>query len=190
MSSFRRIQASRANGRLALGPISPEGKHISSQNALRHGLLAQCIVMESESAENFDALLHQLIDRLQPADGVEFGMIEEMAAAYWRMRRAWAIETRMLENKTAAQPEGDTLDRMAAAIADPAAAPTLALVHRYEARLHLMYQRALHNLFLLRAAVPNEPSPISEHSARPAHALPAAAEPAAAPALLSPTESC
>ena len=36
-------------------------------------------------------------------------------------------------------------------------------MHRYETRLHLMYQRALHNLLLLRTAViPNEPSPISE----------------------------
>jgi len=52
--------------------------------------------------------------------------------------------------------------------------PTLGLMHRYETRLHLMYQRALHNLVLLRAAspsppapnpgVPNEPSPISGHS--------------------------
>jgi hypothetical protein len=34
-------------------------------------------------------------------------------------------------------------------------------MHRYQTRLHLNYQRALHNMLLLRAAaVPNEPSPI------------------------------
>jgi hypothetical protein len=29
-------------------------------------------------------------------------------------------------------------------------------MHRYETRLHMVYQRALHNLLLLRAAVPTE----------------------------------
>jgi hypothetical protein len=51
---------------------------------------------------------------------------------------------------------------MADAFSGLADGPALALIHRYEARLHLMYQRALHNLLLLRiAAVPNEPNPIS-----------------------------
>jgi len=54
-------------------------------------------------------------------------------------------------------------------------------MHRYETRLHMVYQRALHNLLLLRAAVPNEPSPISEHSpSRPLPALPAPGDPSAA----------
>src|SRR5205807_1210714 len=36
----------------------------------------------------------------------------------------------------------------------------LPLLHRYEARLHLMYQRALHNILLLRTVgTPNQPSP-------------------------------
>jgi hypothetical protein len=38
-------------------------------------------------------------------------------------------------------------------------------MHRYQTRLHLNYQRTLYNMLLLRAAtVPNEPSPISEHT--------------------------
>ena len=39
---------------------------------------------------------------------------------------------------------------MDAAFGELAAQPKLALLHRYEARLHLMYQRALRNLLLLR----------------------------------------
>ena len=41
-------------------------------------------------------------------------------------------------------------------------------MHRYETRLHMIYQRAFHNLLLLRAAIPNDPSPISEHPLLPA----------------------
>jgi hypothetical protein len=118
--------------------------------------------MENESSTAFEALLAQHLERLQPADGLEFGFIEEMAAAYWRMRRAWALETRILENHAKAQPPGDEIDRMSAVFTDPATHPGLALMHRYETRLHCIYQRALHNFLLLRAAMPNEPNPISE----------------------------
>jgi hypothetical protein len=58
--------------------------------------------------------------------------------------------------------------RIAAGFRQLAASPELALLHRYETRLHMMYQRALHNILLLRTLVvpndgiPNEPSPISE----------------------------
>ena len=163
-SSLKRILASRANGARSQGPSTPQGKQRSSQNAVRHGLLARCIVMEKESLQSFEALLTQHLDSLQPVDGVEFGMVEEMVASYWRMRRAWAIETRMLEDAANAQPESDPVGAIAAAFTSLAASPALALMHRYETRLHLVYQRSLHNLMLLRAlAVPNEPSPISGH---------------------------
>ena len=65
-----------------------------------------------------------------------------------------------------AQPSADSLDRITTAFVDLAAQPSLGLMHRYQTRLHLNYQRALQNRLLLRAAtVPNEPSPISEHPA-------------------------
>jgi hypothetical protein len=43
---------------------------------------------------------------------------------------------------------------MDAAFAELAAQPQLGLLHRYESRLHLMYQRALHSMLLLRQAAP------------------------------------
>ena len=164
-SSLRRILASRANGARSQGPSTPQGKQRSSQNAIRHGLLARCIVLDKESRASFEALLTQHLDRLQPADGVEFGMVEEMVASYWRMRRAWAIETRLLEDAANAQGESDPVGSIAAAFTSLAASPALALMHRYETRLHLVYQRSLHNLLLLRTlAVRNEPNPISGQS--------------------------
>jgi hypothetical protein len=167
LSSLRRILASRANGRSARGPVTPAGKRRSSQNAVTHGLLSRHIVLENESPEAFEALLTQHLDRLQPADGLEYGMVEEMVVAHWRMRRLWATETRMLQNatpSTADSPSPDPIDRMAQAFSDISTSPSIALMQRYEARMHMGYQRALHNLLLLRALeLPNEPSPISEH---------------------------
>jgi len=165
MSSLRRIHASRANGARSRGPRTAEGRQRSSANALRHGLLAGCIVLPNESAQAFDALLTHHTDRFGPLDGVEFGMVEEMAAAYWRIRRAWAIENRLMEKALHDQPAGgDEASRIAGAFTQLASSPELNLLHRYETRLHRIYQRALHNLVLLgEPAVPNEPSPVSEH---------------------------
>ena len=164
MSSLRRIIASRANGRRSQGPATAGGLERSSANAIRHGLLAKCVVLENESGPCFDDVVTQHIRRFDPADGVEFGMIEEMAAAYWRMRRAWAIENRLMEKALRHQPPGDETSRIAGAFAELAASPELNLLHRYETRLHRIYQRALFNLSLLgERELPNEANPISEH---------------------------
>src|ERR1017187_7051753 len=112
--------------------------------------LSRRIVMEKESRASFETLLTPHPDSPQPADGVEFGMVEEMVASYWRMRRAWAIETRLLEDTANAQGESDPVGSIAAAFTSLAASPAGAIEHRYETRLHLVYQRSLHNLLLLR----------------------------------------
>jgi hypothetical protein len=164
MSSLRRINSSRANGVRSRGPITAQGQERSSANAIRHGLLAKCVVLENESGPCFDQLVAEHIGRFAPADGVEFGMIEEMAAAYWRMRRAWAIENRLMEKALRHQPPGDEAARIAAAFTELAASPELNLLHRYETRLHRIYQRSLFNLaWLENCELPKEPSPISEH---------------------------
>ena len=164
MSSLRRVQSSKANGAQSKGPSTQAGKARSSLNALRHGLCAKCIVLDHESRENFLTLLQQHVDHFKPANEVEFGMIEEMCASYWRQRRSWTIETALLDKQIALQSGEDGPARMAAAFDTLAALPTLPLLHRYETRLHLMYQRALRTFTILRSVkYPNDPSPISEH---------------------------
>src|ERR1019366_2200917 len=85
MSSILRIESSRANGAKSRGPVTaigkaasaanaihahgavtPEGKARASQNATRHGMLAQSIVLPSESDAGFTALLAELLDEFQP----------------------------------------------------------------------------------------------------------------------------
>lgn len=164
MKTTRRIKASRRNGRRSRGPKTTQGKLRASQNAISHGLLSDCIVLAGESREGFETLLAQHLGRFNPLSGVEVGLIEEMAAAYWRMRRAWAIEKSLLGEGLASQPQGKEHARIMGSFRQLAASPELSLLHRYEARLHRMYQRALQNIILLRTIdLPNEPSPISVH---------------------------
>src|SRR3954451_10465378 len=110
MSSLRRIEASRANGARSQGPVTPEGKKRSARNAMRHGLLADIVVLEGEGRENFQILLDQHVERLQPADGVEYALVEEMASSYWRLHRNWAIETRLLDNQVRQERGEDNVD--------------------------------------------------------------------------------
>ena len=164
MSSLRRTLASRANGARSRGPKTPQGKERSAQNASRHGLLARCIVLQTESTAAFQAIMTEYIRRFQPADDVEMALVEEMAAAFWRQRRCWAIETRLFDNAIETDLAADSIGRIAGAFSTLADAPSLALTHRYETRLHNMYQRALRSLVLLRAErAPKEPNPDSEH---------------------------
>jgi len=60
------------------------------------GMLARAIVLDNERSENFTVLTKDYSEALGAASEMERGMIEEMAAANWRMRRWWALETRML----------------------------------------------------------------------------------------------
>jgi hypothetical protein len=104
MSSRRRILASHANGAWSRGPVTTAGKKRSSGNSIRHGLLARCVVLEAESREGFDTLAAGFLERFNPANDVEIGFVEEMLSALWRQRRAWAIETRLMDDAVAAQP--------------------------------------------------------------------------------------
>ena len=151
MISQKRIRAARANGALSRGPKTPEGK-ARSRNAVRSRRLTDGVVLGQESREAFQELFNFHVDCFSPLDDVEMGMVEEMASAYWRLRRNWAIENYLLESAAAAQPAGPELPRIAAAFSELSAGPQLANLRRYETRLHVMYQRALHNLLLLRHA--------------------------------------
>ena len=85
-------------------------------------------------------------------------VVEEMASAFWRMRRTWAIETRLHDDAINAREPGDEIGRITGAFTDLASSPQLALLHRYEARLHHIRQRAFKNIHILR----NTPPPPNE----------------------------
>lgn len=183
MSSQRRINASKRNGARSRGPKTEAGKRRSSENALRHGLLAKRVVLQTESQDDFDIVLQQHVAKLKPRDGVELGIIEEMVACHWRLHRAIGIETLMLDNAVEGQYDGDDDERLRKSWTQINTGPGMQNVQRYQTMLHRMHRRALSNFLLLRdldfddADLRNEPSPISEHSddAPPPTPLPPAA---------------
>jgi hypothetical protein len=141
------------------GPKTPEGKARVANNAITHGLTAKTVVLATESQEAFNFLLASLVDEWSPATDSEFLLVEEMAAAAWRQRRAWALETAhynrtMKENEPELQKQFDKLDhgtRTAAAhqsLIEKGKA--LANIQRHEERLSRQYDRALRRLMELQ----------------------------------------
>jgi hypothetical protein len=156
--SEKRSAAARANGALSHGPKTPEGKARSSQNATKHGLLSQIVVLGNENLEGFEDITAAYCRRFQPADDVELGMVEEMVAAYWRLRRALAIEMGMMEAGMASRPAASSaLDRITGAFSGLSDTPKLNTIHRYQTRLHQMHSRILRDYVLLRKMIPPVP---------------------------------
>ena len=61
-------EAARINGAKSRGPITEEGKAISSRNSRKHGLAARKFVLEDEDQAEYDALLTGYRQSFSPAD--------------------------------------------------------------------------------------------------------------------------
>jgi len=183
-TSPAQIAAARANGAKSHGPQTAQGKLASSRNALSHGLTARTVVLQNESAEDYQADLRAYLHHFLPVGKPEIDLVHQLAAANWRVTRYAAIESGLLEQKM--DDQADQLEakyevineRHRLAIAFEAlsgANGALALLNRYQARLHREYQRLLKTIIELQTArlaaesklpkqpkLPNEPKPVTK----------------------------
>src|SRR5262245_22101529 len=97
MATIKQIEAARRNGAKSRGPVTEEGKRRSSRNAVKHGLTAETLVLSNEDPQKFEAIVESYADRLCPEDQLEMDLVAEMAANRWRLRRAWSLETALLD---------------------------------------------------------------------------------------------
>jgi hypothetical protein len=99
MRSDKQNEASRTNGAKSQGPVSPEGKARSAQNAERHNLCAagHLVLLTNEDAVEFRHLMDDFIVRFQPVDRVELDLVHKLIAATWREKRIAGMETAIFE---------------------------------------------------------------------------------------------
>jgi hypothetical protein len=100
MASTAQIDANRRNAQKSTGPKTDKGKAGASQNALRHGLASKQLVVYGETQEDFERLFADLRTAYAPADAAEEGLVEHIAMAQWRLRRAWRAEAAALNEET------------------------------------------------------------------------------------------
>jgi len=101
-TSEKQLRANRKNAQKG-GVKTPEGRAIVKYNALKHGLLAnEAVVTVGEGAENpdeFNGLLADLKAQLKPEGTLEEMLVEKIAAAYWRLRRAYTYEVGLIRKR-------------------------------------------------------------------------------------------
>jgi hypothetical protein len=97
MTSFKQIEANRANARKSTGPITEEGKQRSRCNAVRHGLTAETVIGALEDAEDYKAFEAAVTADYDAQSAVERELVLRLASLLWRLRRATTMETGLFE---------------------------------------------------------------------------------------------
>ena len=169
MTTSRKSESARANGAKSRGPITPEGKLASSQNATQHGIFSRTMVLGCESQNRFEQVLAELKEQVQPRNSRESGYVEIMAIARWRQMRVWAVQKAAIELEMARaesahlesiraesaglESESDVASETAAAELTPVVLATLAYrslsdnsfldkLHRYETYYDRQFAKA------------------------------------------------
>ncbi|HSW02037.1 MAG TPA: hypothetical protein VLI39_17855 [Sedimentisphaerales bacterium] len=88
MASVAQIQANRSNAKKSTGPRTAQGKAVASQNAVKHGLLAEQVVIHGEDPAQFDLYREAMLADLEPVGGIETMLAERAVSLAWRLRRA------------------------------------------------------------------------------------------------------
>jgi len=95
--SMKQREANRHNAQRSTGPKTVEGKNAIRWNALKHGLLANAVVLPQEDRAEYERLWAGLAESLQPVGMLEALLVEEIASIYWRRRRAVRAEAATIE---------------------------------------------------------------------------------------------
>ena len=92
-----KLQANRRNAQKSTGPRTANGKAVSKMNSLKHGLLAQTVIVRGhklkESPNEFKKLCQEFYAELAPVGPVEEMLVDQIISLTWRLRRARTAET-------------------------------------------------------------------------------------------------
>ena len=97
MTSFRQIDANRRNALKSTGPTTNSGKQRSRRNAVRHGLTAETVITSLEDEEDYKAFELSVTSGFEASTAVERELVLRLASLLWRLRRATAIDTGLLQ---------------------------------------------------------------------------------------------
>jgi len=92
MTSERQKVANRENALRSTGPKTPEGKAAVRFNSLRHGALAQTVVLPGEDAEAFENLRNEVWANYSPVGPIEEFLVTRTANIMWRLQRLGPAE--------------------------------------------------------------------------------------------------
>ncbi len=97
MTSERQTAANQRNAHKSCGPRTGKGKLRSRRNALRHGLAAETVVGVLENLDDYQRFENAISADYQSRSALERELIGRLASLLWRLRRATAVETGLLQ---------------------------------------------------------------------------------------------
>jgi len=97
MKTEKQIEANKKNALMSTGAVTDTGKAIVAQNAVKHGVFAQDLIISSgdgrENEDEYIELLYNLTKSLNPSGQMEHLLVEKIAVDFWRLRRVLRFET-------------------------------------------------------------------------------------------------
>lgn len=141
MATAAQISANQANALRSAGPLTAEGKAVSSRNAVRHGLSANFSVLPHENADEFQELEDALESEFAPVGEHETFLVYEMARARWRLLRIERLEALAFE-QALTDPGGSSDPDARILAAMSASASPLDKLQRYASAARRDYYRA------------------------------------------------
>jgi len=124
MSTAAQATANLANAQHSTGPRTEAGKAASSQNALKHGLTAQTVLLPGEDPAAYRQMCEGMFESFAPGCTPEKELVQLLCDTQWRLQRCGRIEAAIL---SAEAPDFQALDIMS----------------RHESRLKRQYSATL-----------------------------------------------
>lgn len=97
MTTEKQAEANQENALASTGPVTPEGKAIVAQNAVKHGIFSKDLIISAgdgkEDEKEYRELLEGLIKSLNPIGQMECLLVEKIAVDFWRLKRVLRFET-------------------------------------------------------------------------------------------------
>jgi hypothetical protein len=151
--SEKQLIANRNNAQSSTGPRTGKGKTAVAQNAIKHGLRTDKIVIDSESQLDFDHHQAQMLAELAPQGHTESILVQRIVELTWRLQRANRFRTAAFNSlqRSSAPTKLDKLLRSVQGQDPPSTEPDLGdiIVNDFKTtrvleRL-LMYERRIEN---------------------------------------------
>ncbi len=96
MTTKKQNEANQKNALFSTGPVSEEGKTVVCLNAIKHGIFAKDLIINSglgkENEKEYYDLFQNLMDCLNPTNQMESLLVEKITIDFWRLRRVLRFE--------------------------------------------------------------------------------------------------
>jgi hypothetical protein len=115
------------------GPKTPEGKAVSSMNALKHGFSSKKFIIMPGQEDDFEKLKSSLLADVRPEGAIEENLFQDLLRDAWTKHRVELRQAEMAESGT------DPLF-------NPACEKEFDRIERYHARAQAGFHRAMRQL--------------------------------------------